>query len=111
MKNPLVDKQNTWIIEALGIDVSSCEMVTKFDQDNNLRTLSVKLDQDYIISFDILGIKKQIELLKGEEITLWRHQMTSVSRLIGDFDLARLQLVQLSTVPDLTHLMTIAEAK
>lgn len=111
VKNPKADSQNTWIPGMLGIDIKNCELVSKFDSITNNRVLNLKLDKDYTIKFKVFEKSKKVFLHKGQEINIWKHEMTNINRLIDDFEKADLQIINAVMEVDLSHVLSISEAK
>ncbi|MEM1312124.1 MAG: L-histidine N(alpha)-methyltransferase [Patescibacteria group bacterium] len=110
-KNPSGDRQNTWIPENIGIDVNQCELVTKYDQETNKRKLNLKLDKNYELSFELLGKHKTIELWKGQEINLWKHQMSTPSMFLKQIDEAGLRLTNMCIEKDNSHMLAMCMVK
>jgi hypothetical protein len=106
-KNPSGDRQNTWIPEYLGIDIEECDLVTRYDQSENMRKLNLKLDKNYEISFNLLGRDKVLELNKGTEINIWKHQMSTLPYFLGQLEDAGLRLTNISIEEDNSHMLAM----
>ncbi len=111
VKNPKADSQNTWIPELLGIDIKNCELISKFDNNTNNRMLNLKLDKDYTIHFKVFNKEKRVSLTKGQEINIWKHEMTHLEEVVSDFDKSDLQIINVALERDLSHVLILSEAK
>jgi hypothetical protein len=110
-KNPEGDKQNTWIPECLGIDVANCKLITKYHQTDNMRKLNLQLDKNYEISISLFGQTKTISLMKGQEINVWKHQMSTLPSFLNQLEQADLRLANLCIEKDNSHMLAVCEIK
>ncbi|MBE9202106.1 MULTISPECIES: L-histidine N(alpha)-methyltransferase [unclassified Nodularia (in: cyanobacteria)] len=104
-----VDGIYTWIKNEMRISSEDCELVRKYDVKTDSITAKIKFNQNYTLNFSKLGIYKQIEILKDEEITIWRHHKYEMPELIQDLEKAGLQLVHASHSKYLSPIMVICK--
>ena len=104
-----VDGIYTWIKNEMGISSEDCELVRKYDIETDSITAKMKFHQNYTLSFSQLGIDQHIEILKDEEITIWRHHKYEMSELIQDLEKAGLKLVHSSHGKYLSPIMVICK--
>lgn len=104
-----VDGIYTWIKKEMGISSEDCELVRKYDVETDSITAKIKFTQNYTLSFSQRGIDKCIEILKNEEITIWRHHKYQMPELIQDLEKAGLQLVHSSHSKYLSPIMVICK--
>jgi SAM-dependent methyltransferase len=81
-----------WIPKLLNIDVENCEIVKRFEPSLDSRAIFLVLDKDYNFQFDVKGVIKNVQLLKGEEIRLWKHHMSSIDEVIEESRRANLEV-------------------
>lgn len=98
-----------WIKNKIGISSEDCELVRKYDLKTDSIVANIKFAQDYTINFRFMKIDKNIEIYKGEEITIWRHHKYEIPELLQELERAGLQLVHYSTDKYLSHVMVICE--
>ncbi|MEA5514204.1 L-histidine N(alpha)-methyltransferase [Nodularia sp. UHCC 0506] len=104
-----VDGIYQWMQNEIGISSEDCELVRKYDVETDSITAKIKFNQNYTLSFSQLGIDQQIEILKDEEITIWRHHKYQIPELIQDLEKAGLQLVHYSHSKYLSPIMVICK--
>lgn len=102
-----VEEIYTWIKNKIGISAKDCELVRKYDVTTDSITANIKFNQNYTVSFSQLGIEKKLEILKDEEITIWRHHKYEMPELMQELATAGLQIVHSSCNKYLTHIMVI----
>jgi uncharacterized SAM-dependent methyltransferase len=104
-----VEEIYAWIKNKVGIRSEDCELVRKYDFKTDSITANIKFNQNYTVSFSQFGINKNIEILKDEEITIWRHHKYEMPELIQELEKAGLQLVHSSYDKYSTHIMIICK--
>ena len=104
------DQQLLWIMNLLNFDTANCELVGKYDEKLESRVVAMKLDRDYLIDFNLNGTHKHVELEKGDEIILWRHHTSTAEELFSDINKADLQIIQLTTEKNLSHILAVCQA-
>jgi uncharacterized SAM-dependent methyltransferase len=98
-----------WIKNKMGISSEDCELVRKYDLKTDSIVANIKFHHDYTINFIFREINKNIEICKGEEITIWRHHKYEIPELLQELERAGLELVHYSTDKYLSHVMVICE--
>lgn len=102
-----VNQVYVWIKNKLGIRDEDCELVRKYDLATDSIVANIKLRHNYTINFSFMEINKDIEISKGEEITIWRHHKHEIPELKQEIEQARLQLVHYSIDKYSSHIMAI----
>ncbi len=95
-----------WIQANIGIN-EDCELIRKYDLETDSVVAKIKFSHNYTINFSFLEIDKNVEISKGEEITIWRHHKFEIPRLLQEIEEAGLQLVHSSTNKYSSHIMVI----
>ncbi|NDJ23627.1 hypothetical protein GS682_18685 [Nostoc sp. B(2019)] len=98
-----------WIKNKIGIRSEDCELVRKYDSQTDSIVANMKLHHNYTINFCSQGINKNLEIFKGEEITIWRHHKYEIPELLQEIEQAGLKLVHYSTDKYLSRIMVICE--
>ncbi|BAZ51050.1 hypothetical protein NIES4103_36730 [Nostoc sp. NIES-4103] len=98
-----------WIKSQIGIRAEDCELVRKYDLATDSIIANIKLLQNYTLNFKFLEIDKNIDLSKGEEITIWRHHKFEIPELLQEIEQAGLQLVHYSTNKYSSHIMVVCK--
>jgi uncharacterized SAM-dependent methyltransferase len=104
-----VEEIYAWIKNKVGISDQDCELVRKYDLKTDSIIANIKFKQNYTVSFNQLGIDKKFEILKDEEITIWRHHKYEMPELIQELETAGLQLVHASYNKYFSHIMVICQ--
>lgn len=97
----------SWIQRSMEIPASDCEFVRKYDATKDSIVANMKFCRDYTIHFQYLEIDQKVDLLKNEEITLWRFHKHTISELVQELEQAGLQLIHYITNRKSSHIMTI----
>lgn len=109
VKTPLADFKQTWLLEEMGIDISKCEINLTYDDSIKAKIKTVKLDKDYTISFDLLGEMRELELLSGQEITVWKHFLVSEMQFQEELKQAGLKMLNLKLDKTLNNALVICK--
>jgi uncharacterized SAM-dependent methyltransferase len=105
VKNPI----HLIVPNLLGIDTQACGTSFRFDEQTGYRTGSLVLDKNYTIVFKQQKRKIEIDLQKGEELIVWVHNMWEIPQVVSDLNTAGLELTQLTTTKNLTHVLVICQ--
>ncbi|MDF5720156.1 MAG: L-histidine N(alpha)-methyltransferase [Rhizonema sp. PD37] len=98
-----------WIKNNIGIRSEDCELVRKYDLVTDSIVANLKIRQSYTINFSRMGIDKNIDISKGEEITVWRHHKYEIPELVQEIESCGLQLVHSSADKYLSHVMVFCQ--
>ncbi|MFH7026642.1 MAG: L-histidine N(alpha)-methyltransferase [Heteroscytonema crispum UTEX LB 1556] len=93
----------------IGIKSEDCELVRKYDAQTDSIVANIKLRHNYTINFNLMGINKNVEIFKDEEITIWRHHKYEIPELLQEIEQAGLQLVHYGTDKYSSHIMVICK--
>ncbi|BAY33426.1 hypothetical protein NIES2107_53220 [Nostoc carneum NIES-2107] len=104
-----VEELYAWIKNKVGIKAEDCELVRKYDLKTDSITANIKFHRDYTVTFNQLGIDKKFEVVKDEEITIWRHHKYEMPELLKELEQAGLQLVHSSCNKYFSHIMVICQ--
>lgn len=104
-----VEEIYTWIKNKVGIIAEDCELVRKYDLKSDSIIANIKFHQNYTVVFNNLGIDKNLEILKDEEITIWRHHKYEMQEILQELEKAGLQLVHYSYNKYFSHIMVICK--
>ncbi|MBD2164217.1 L-histidine N(alpha)-methyltransferase [Calothrix membranacea FACHB-236] len=102
-----VEELYTWIKNKVGISAEDCELIRKYDLKTDSITANIKFHRNYTVNFNELGINKKFEVVKDEEITIWRHHKYEMPELLKELEQAGLQLVHSSCNKYFSHIMVI----
>lgn len=83
-----------WMIELVGIDFNVKNLQGNYDSEIGRNDLSIVLDKDYQITFEVAGQELPLQIRKNEKITIWRHYLINLQQLIQDGSKAGLELVE-----------------
>jgi uncharacterized SAM-dependent methyltransferase len=100
-----------WIPRMLGVDINSSEIVKRYEPSLESRVVYLKLDKDYDIQFDVKGVIKNVQLLKGQEIRLLKHHMSTIHEVIGESTRSNLELTHYSTNENRSDMICIFDVK
>ncbi|MEH2167969.1 MAG: L-histidine N(alpha)-methyltransferase [Nostoc sp.] len=104
-----VEEVYGWVKKKIGIKSEDCELVRKYDLKTDSIVANLKLRHDYTINFSQMGIDKNIEISKGEEITIWRHHKYEIPKLLPELERSGLQLLHYTTNKYKSHIMVICK--
>ncbi|MEH2286059.1 L-histidine N(alpha)-methyltransferase [Nostoc sp.] len=104
-----VEEVYGWVKKKIGIKSEDCELVRKYDLKTDSIVANLKLRHDYIINFSQMGIEKNIEISKGEEITIWRHHKYEIPKLLQELERSGLQLIHYTANKYKSHIMVICK--
>ncbi|MEH2088405.1 L-histidine N(alpha)-methyltransferase [Nostoc sp.] len=104
-----VEEVYGWVKKKIGIKSEDCELVRKYDLKTDSIVANLKLRHDYTINFSRMGIDKNIEISKGEEITIWRHHKYEIPKLLQELERSGLQLIHYTTNKYKSHIMVICK--
>ncbi|MBD2607282.1 L-histidine N(alpha)-methyltransferase [Scytonema hofmannii FACHB-248] len=98
-----------WIKNKMGIKSEDCQLIRKYDLETDSLVANIKFRHNYTINLSYGEIDKNIEILEGEEITIWRHHKYEIPELMQQVEKAGLQVVHYSIDKYLSHMMVICE--
>jgi uncharacterized SAM-dependent methyltransferase len=98
-----------WIKNKMGIKSEDCQLIRKYDLETDSIVANMKFSYNYTINLSYGAIDKNIEILEGEEITIWRHHKYEIPELMQEIEKAGLQVVHYSIDKYLSHMMMICE--
>jgi uncharacterized SAM-dependent methyltransferase len=98
-----------WIKDKIGILSQDCELIRKYDLATDSVVANIKFKRHYTINFSRKQTSKKINLLPGEEITIWRHHKCQMSELTQEMEQAGLKLVHYTTNQYQSHVMVICQ--
>ncbi len=98
-----------WIKKKLGIRSEDCKLVRKYDEKTDSVVANIKFLCNLTINFTVMDIDKNIEIYKGEEITIWRHHKHEIPEIKQEIQEAGLEIVHYSTNKYLSHIMVICK--
>ncbi|MHC5740558.1 MAG: L-histidine N(alpha)-methyltransferase [Nostoc sp.] len=104
-----VEEVYGWVKKKIGIKSEDCELVRKYDLKTDSIVANLKLHHDYTINFSRMDIDKNIEISKGEEITIWRHHKYEIPKLLQELERSGLQLLHYTTNKYKSHIMVICK--
>ncbi|MDZ7951389.1 L-histidine N(alpha)-methyltransferase [Nostoc sp. DedQUE09] len=104
-----VEEVYEWVQKKIGIKSEDCELVRKYDLKTDSIVANLKLRHDYTINFSRMGVDKNIEISKGEEITIWRHHKYEIPKLLQELERSGLQLIHYTTNKYKSHIMVICK--
>lgn len=70
-------------LELLNIDESLYEIEQQYDDKTNMRLMGIKPIINLTIMFNLAGIKKAVELERGDKILMWRAHCMTDNALLG----------------------------
>ncbi len=105
------DLQDTWALSELGVDIDKCEIRVWYNNEINAKIKTLKLDKDYVLYFNILGEKRELELFSGDEIVIWKHYLISETQFIFELEQADLRLLDLKLDKSLSNALVVAQIK
>ena len=106
-----LNNPHSWIVQELGIDILKAKMGTEYDKKSNRRRGYFLMDKDYIIDFKKVALDIKICLYKDEKVVFWYHEMSTRESIIRELDIAGLELLDLTTTDDLSHLVVVTKSK
>jgi uncharacterized SAM-dependent methyltransferase len=104
-----VDGIYQWVQDKLRINVKDCELVRKYDLATDSIVANIRFLHDYKIHFSCGEIDKNIQILAGEEITIWRHHKFQISELQQELAQVGLELIHYTGDKYLSHIMVICQ--
>lgn len=99
------------VIDALDISELHYEVEQLFDEKKKMRFMRIKLDQDLNLEFKIGETLKNIQLKKGEQITVGRVRHQSALDVVNELESNGFDLLQATKTPDQEYLLTISKVK
>ncbi|WP_414530568.1 L-histidine N(alpha)-methyltransferase [Nodularia chucula] len=93
----------------LGIKAEYCQLLRKYDVKTDSVIATMKFLQNYTFRFNQLGVDETVEILAGEEVTIWRHHKHQMPELMQELETAGLKLVHYSLNKYATHIMAICQ--
>jgi uncharacterized SAM-dependent methyltransferase len=79
-KNSL--KRQAWHLEMMGIDIEKCTTRVEYNEKINAKVKYLILDKDYVIDFDFLNQKNQVELYNNDSIVIWKHFLNDLDKIL-----------------------------
>ena len=98
-----------WIKDKIGIRSEDCELIRKYDLETDSIVANIKFRQNYTICFSFMELDNNIEISKGEEVTIWRHHKYEMPELLQEIEQAGLKIVHYKTNKYLSHIMVICK--
>jgi uncharacterized SAM-dependent methyltransferase len=98
-----------WIQQKIGIKSEDCELIRKYDSKRDSVVANIKFLRDYTIHFNHDNFQKNLEILKGEEVTIWRHHKYEMPELLKELKEAGLEIFHYSTNKYNSHIMVICK--
>lgn len=97
------------LMNKLGMNASDCQLLRKYDMNTDSVIATMQFLQNYTFRFNKLGVDKTVEILAGEEVTIWRHHKHQMPELMQELEAAGLKLVHYSFNKYSTHIMGICQ--
>ncbi|MEH2080051.1 MAG: hypothetical protein V7K89_08560 [Nostoc sp.] len=104
-----VEEVYGWVKKKIEIKSEDCELVRKYDLKTDSIVANLKLRHNYTINFSQMGIEKNIEISKGEEITIWRHHKYEIPKLLLELERSGLQLIHYTANKYKSYIMVICK--
>ncbi|HWZ65558.1 MAG TPA: L-histidine N(alpha)-methyltransferase [Patescibacteria group bacterium] len=109
-KTPL-NTQFRLLPDLLNIDESWYDVEQFFDEQDQARTIRIRLKIELSIRFDFGDKKRMVNFKKGDTITLWRYGHFSATNIISLLAANGFPLLQSSQTSDHTFLLTVCDIK
>lgn len=106
-KNSL--KRQAWHLEMMGIDIEKCTTRVEYNEKINAKVKYLILDKDYVIDFDFLNQKNQVELYNNDSIVIWKHFLTDLDKILFEIKQAKLSPLVIKLDKSKTNVMIICE--
>ncbi len=111
MKSDPASQLYSWIPNMMGIDTNVCKQVVENDATSNTDTKYLILDKDYVLSFDLFGKRRLLELFSGEKIVLWQRHLLSIEQFLEETEKSDLQVVNFSLEKNGMSVLAICKLK
>jgi len=106
VQDPIVYALQTQTLKLLGINIDSCEPDVFYDEVKRAKIKTLKLDQDYQISFR-QGI--EVNLKKSEKIIIWKHHLLDLNKIIDELGSNGFIVRNIKTDSDQSNALVICE--
>jgi hypothetical protein len=93
----------------MGIDIEKCTTRVEYNEKINAKVKYLILDKDYIIDFDFLNQKNQVELYNNDSIVIWKHFLTDLDKILFEIKQAKLSPLVIKLDKSKTNVMIICE--
>ncbi|MEA5580769.1 L-histidine N(alpha)-methyltransferase [Nodularia harveyana UHCC-0300] len=93
----------------LQIRAGDSQLLRRYDTKTDSVIATMKFLQNYTFRFNQLGVDQTVEIVTGEEVTIWRHHKHQMSELRQELETADLKLVHYSLNKYSTHIMAICQ--
>lgn len=97
--------------DLMGIDPSFYEVDQFFDTEQKARFITIKPTVDIRLTLKVSSGERQVELLKGEPILIWRYWHQDLIDVVTQFDQNEFDLMQISRSKDREFLLVMATIK
>lgn len=97
-----------FIFDLLNIDDSLYDVEMGFNEQKKVRYIQVRLKVNLTIRFSFNGSERNVNLMKGDAILLWRVWHMSALEIISCFEDAGFSLLQSSLTKDREYILTIS---
>ncbi len=85
------------ILKYLNIDTENCDYNFGYSPKEKCKSMTIRLDKDYEIEFEIQGKKIKVNLYKDDNISVWKHYVINLEDFIQKIKKADLEIKYLST--------------
>jgi len=83
-----------WLMELLGFDFDINKLESNYDIQKNRNELSLILDKDYTLNFNLHDQVVPVNLFKNEKITFWKHYLINIVDIINDCKKCNLDVIE-----------------
>lgn len=94
MQNDSFKYDGGWPLEVMGIDVLNSDVIVEYNS-SGFKDKYFLMDKDYQVQFSHKNIDINLELRKGDRISVWRHYLFSINTLIKELNVAKMKLIGL----------------
>ncbi len=105
------DQMHSFILEKMGVDISRCDLLVEYNEQDKCKTKSIILDKDYAIHFNLFGQNKTVFLEKDEPIIVWRHYLSSMEDFVSNLDEVGFEVLVTRKSNDLANGLVICQIK
>jgi len=86
-------KSATWIPKLLNLDISESNIGGTYDPLTLKREIVYIAEKDQSMVFEYAGVERNVEILKGEQISLWQHTLSKSAEFTQELYDARLESI------------------
>lgn len=106
-----LDMKEKNMLDLMGIDDSLYEVEQFFDEQKMARIMQIRFKVDLTINFQLEGNKRNIDILKGETLLLWRSDHKSLLETVGQLNQNGFDVIQATKSRDQQYALFIAKLK